>query len=97
MDFPAPTNSLYTRRDALPHEESREAQSQVLCNRCDLLVLLYLRPYLIRLAFKMSDVEDEMDVDAPPKNDIVFTADGDSKGKRIVSDLPVEAEDNLPW
>ena len=45
----------------------------------------------------MSDVEDEMDVDAPPKNDIVFTADGDSKGKRIVSDLPVEAEDNLPW
>lgn len=45
----------------------------------------------------MSDVEDEMDVDAPPKDDIVFSGDADAKGKRIAADLPVEAEDNLPW
>lgn len=46
----------------------------------------------------MSDFGDEMDIDAPPvKDSIVFSADGSSKGKRIVADLPVEAEDNLPW
>ncbi len=52
----------------------------------------------------MSDYEDEMDIDGPApgvKNDeIIFSADnlsGHAKGKRIAVDLPVEAEDNLPW
>ncbi|ERT02968.1 hypothetical protein HMPREF1624_01272 [Sporothrix schenckii ATCC 58251] len=44
----------------------------------------------------MSDVED-MDVD-PPHNDIKFSADNSSKGKRsTAANLPVEAEDTLPW
>lgn len=51
----------------------------------------------------MSDYEDEMDVDAvaPAANDgITFSAESTSalgKGKRIARDLPVEAEDSLPW
>ncbi|CEJ79955.1 Putative Replication factor C subunit 3 [[Torrubiella] hemipterigena] len=46
----------------------------------------------------MSDFEDEMDVDvqAAPSNDISFSA-GASKGKRSTANLPVEAEDTLPW
>lgn len=43
----------------------------------------------------MSDYEDEMDVDAPSK-DITFSAEA-NKGKRSVANLPVEAEDTLPW
>ncbi|KAL1902993.1 Subunit of heteropentameric Replication factor C (RF-C) [Sporothrix stenoceras] len=46
----------------------------------------------------MSDVED-MDVD-PPRNDssIKFSAAESSKGKRsTAANLPVEAEDTLPW
>ena len=48
---------------------------------------------------KMSDYEDEMDVDAPPvKESIMFSSDNtNSKGKRSAANLPVEAEDNLPW
>ncbi|KAI1615205.1 replication factor C subunit 3/5 [Exophiala viscosa] len=48
----------------------------------------------------MSDYEDDMDVDAPPsKNkEILFSSDNTAgKQKRIVADLPIEAEDNLPW
>ena len=45
----------------------------------------------------MSDFEDEMDVDGPgPSKDIVFSASA-SKGKRSAANLPVEAEDSLPW
>ncbi|KAL1964370.1 hypothetical protein VTN77DRAFT_7055 [Rasamsonia byssochlamydoides] len=44
----------------------------------------------------MSDYEDDMDVDAPSKDAIQFSSDN-LKGKKIVADLPVEAEDNLPW
>ncbi|KAK0389802.1 hypothetical protein NLU13_3375 [Sarocladium strictum] len=44
----------------------------------------------------MSDFEDEMDVDSGPSKDITFTAES-SKGKRSAANLPVEAEDNLPW
>ncbi|KAJ2981369.1 hypothetical protein NQ176_g2072 [Zarea fungicola] len=46
----------------------------------------------------MSDFEDEMDVDtAPAQNDaMTFSADA-SKGKRSTANLPVEAEDTLPW
>ncbi|KAK7947732.1 uncharacterized protein PG986_008618 [Apiospora aurea] len=46
----------------------------------------------------MSDFEDEMDVDAPPSNkDIMFSSDNTTKGKRSAANLPVEAEDSLPW
>jgi len=48
----------------------------------------------------MSDYEDDMDLDAPPsKNQEIQFGLGNiaAKGKRIVADLPVEAEDNLPW
>ncbi|KAF2004461.1 P-loop containing nucleoside triphosphate hydrolase protein [Amniculicola lignicola CBS 123094] len=45
----------------------------------------------------MSDYEDEMDVDAPiVNNDIKFSGEG-AKGKRSAANLPVEAEDSLPW
>lgn len=47
----------------------------------------------------MSDFEDEMDVDAPVvDNDIKFSSgDANAKGKRSAANLPVEAEDSLPW
>lgn len=47
----------------------------------------------------MSDFEDDMDVDGPGKDmSIQFSSENTAvKGKRIVADLPVEAEDNLPW
>ena len=47
----------------------------------------------------MSDFEDEMDVDVQPSKDAIqFSSDKSSgKTKRLTADLPVEAEDNLPW
>lgn len=50
----------------------------------------------------MSDIEDEMDLDnAPHKPDssITFSSanTADAKGKRSAANLPIEAEDNLPW
>lgn len=45
----------------------------------------------------MSDFEDEMDVDAPPSKDIMFSSNNTAKGKRSAANLPVEAEDSLPW
>ncbi|KAJ8070972.1 hypothetical protein OCU04_001328 [Sclerotinia nivalis] len=47
----------------------------------------------------MSDYEDDMDIDAPPVGDsIMFNSDNtNSKGKRSAANLPVEAEDSLPW
>jgi replication factor C subunit 3/5 len=47
----------------------------------------------------MSDYEDEMDVDSTAKGAAMqFSSNNtNSKGKKIVSDLPVGAEDNLPW
>jgi replication factor C subunit 3/5 len=47
----------------------------------------------------MSDYEDDMDVDAPVAQDAVtFSSDNtNSKGKRSAANLPVEAEDSLPW
>ncbi|KAF4507219.1 hypothetical protein G6O67_005882 [Ophiocordyceps sinensis] len=46
----------------------------------------------------MSDFGDDMDVDdAPaPSNDVMFSSEVD-KGKRSAANLPVEAEDSLPW
>jgi hypothetical protein len=45
----------------------------------------------------MSDIENEMDVDVPPSHDIRFSSDNTAKGKRSAANLPVEAEDSLPW
>lgn len=47
----------------------------------------------------MSDYEDEMDVDdAPVKESVTFSSDNtNAKGKRSAANLPVEAEDSLPW
>ncbi|KAK7733307.1 Subunit of heteropentameric Replication factor C (RF-C) [Cytospora paraplurivora] len=46
----------------------------------------------------MSDFEDGMDIDAPaPSKDITFSSNNAAKGKRSAANLPVEAEDNLPW
>ncbi|KJZ80256.1 Replication factor C subunit 3 [Hirsutella minnesotensis 3608] len=45
----------------------------------------------------MSDFEDDMDVDGPaPSKDVVFSSEA-TKGKRSAANLPVEAEDSLPW
>jgi len=44
----------------------------------------------------MSDFEDEMDVDAPAvSTSINFSSN--QKAKRSAANLPVEAEDTLPW
>lgn len=47
----------------------------------------------------MSEYEDEMDVDASPVKDaVMFSSDNaNAKGKRSAANLPVEAEDSLPW
>lgn len=46
----------------------------------------------------MSDYEDEMDIDVPPvSKDVTFSSDNTTKGKRSAANLPVEAEDSLPW
>jgi replication factor C subunit 3/5 len=46
----------------------------------------------------MSDFEDDMDVDAPAVHDtVMFSSDTTTKGKRSAANLPVEAEDSLPW
>jgi replication factor C subunit 3/5 len=45
----------------------------------------------------MSDFGDEMDVDVPASTkDVTFSSEG-NKGKRSAANLPVEAEDSLPW
>ncbi|GLI79803.1 subunit of heteropentameric replication factor C (RF-C) [Penicillium ochrochloron] len=44
----------------------------------------------------MSDYEDEMDVDAPSK-DVQFSSESASGKKRTAADLPIQAQDNLPW
>ncbi|KAM4059139.1 ATPase family associated with various cellular activities (AAA) domain-containing protein [Hirsutella rhossiliensis] len=46
----------------------------------------------------MSDFGDDMDVDdAPaPSKDVLFSSEA-NKGKRSAANLPVEAEDSLPW
>jgi replication factor C subunit 3/5 len=46
----------------------------------------------------MSDFEDEMDIDVPISKDVTFSSDNTGgKGKRSAANLPVEAEDSLPW
>ena len=43
----------------------------------------------------MSDYGDEMDIDQSAADDVKFSAS--AKGKRSAANLPVEAEDSLPW
>ena len=47
----------------------------------------------------MSDLgEDDMDIDAPVHDDVQFSSNNtNAKGKRSAANLPVEAEDSLPW
>ncbi len=47
----------------------------------------------------MSDYGDDMDIDAPAaSNTVMFNSDNtNSKGKRSAANLPIEAEDSLPW
>ena len=47
----------------------------------------------------MSDVDDDMELDAQPVEDaVMFNSDNTAvKGKRTAANLPVEAEDTLPW
>lgn len=49
----------------------------------------------------MSDFEDDMDdmdIDGPINDSILFNSDNtNAKGKRSAANLPVEAEDSLPW
>jgi replication factor C subunit 3/5 len=45
----------------------------------------------------MSDYEDEMDVDAPAADTSIVFGGDTKKGKRSAANLPVEAEDSLPW
>jgi replication factor C subunit 3/5 len=45
----------------------------------------------------MSDFEDEMDVDAPAADTEIKFGGESAKGKRSTANLPVEAEDSLPW
>lgn len=47
----------------------------------------------------MSDFEDDVDMDAPVADDTALFNSGNAnaKGKRSAANLPVEAEDSLPW
>lgn len=47
----------------------------------------------------MSNSEDDMDIDAPSvAPSVLFSSDNtNAKGKRSAANLPVEAEDSLPW
>jgi len=45
----------------------------------------------------MSDFEDKMDVDAPAVDKSISFGGDQKKGKRSAANLPVEAEDSLPW
>jgi len=45
----------------------------------------------------MSDYEDDMDVDAPTVDKAISFGGDQKKGKRTAANLPVEAEDTLPW
>ncbi|KAF7885166.1 hypothetical protein EAF00_010984 [Botryotinia globosa] len=48
----------------------------------------------------MSDYEDDMEIDVAPNasDSMIFGSDATtSKGKRSAANLPVEAEDSLPW
>lgn len=45
----------------------------------------------------MSDIEDGMDIDAPTADNSISFGGDTKKGKRSAANLPIEAEDSLPW
>ncbi|KAF2854445.1 P-loop containing nucleoside triphosphate hydrolase protein [Plenodomus tracheiphilus IPT5] len=45
----------------------------------------------------MSDYGDEIDVDAPAVDNSISFGGDQKKGKRTAANLPIEAEDSLPW
>lgn len=47
----------------------------------------------------MSDFEDDVDMEGSSNvhDAVTFNSDNTSKGKRSAANLPVEAEDTLPW
>ena len=46
----------------------------------------------------MSDYDDDINMDAAPSAAVKFSSDNtNTKGKKIVADLPIGSEDNLPW
>lgn len=46
----------------------------------------------------MSDYDDDVDMDSTAQTAMKFSSDNtNTKGKKIVADLPIGAEDNLPW
>lgn len=47
----------------------------------------------------MSDYDDDIDMDSTAKGAAMkFSSDNtNTKGKKIIADLPVGLEDNLPW
>lgn len=70
--------------------------------RVDFILVVIESPYSLLTLFwslfccKMSDYEDNMDVDV--SKDVQFSSsDANGKAKRTAADLPVEAQDNLPW
>lgn len=45
----------------------------------------------------MSDYDDDIDMDSTAQTAMKFSSDTHTKGKKIVADLPIGSEDNLPW
>ena len=54
-------------------------------------------PVHLHQPITMSDFEDDMDIDERPAKDTAITFGAETKGKRSAANLPVEAEDTLPW
>jgi hypothetical protein len=80
-------------------DSTRPQPAQYLHAGWSIGIFQHFQLYLSVHLSEMSDFEDEMDVDGPlPNHSIQFSSDNTTtRGKRIVADLPVEAEDNLPW
>ncbi|KAH7250080.1 uncharacterized protein BKA55DRAFT_594242 [Fusarium redolens] len=82
--------------------EEREMFSQLIKPRVryDVEVVTKLVVYTEKTgktSAKMSDIGDEMDVDVPAvSKDVIFSSET-KQGKRSAANLPVEAEDSLPW
>ena len=46
----------------------------------------------------MSDYDDDVDMDSTAQTAMKFSSDNtNTKGKKIVADVPIGAEDSLPW
>lgn len=96
----SPLNASARLRTRAPSRVSRKQRHPVLAsislpnsNRAPSRTVLIGSNFVIT----MSDYEDEMDVDAPIANDEIKFGGEQAKGKRSAANLPVEAEDSLPW